>query len=515
SDNDPRSHFQREYSRLQPDQRDALHRQITVSSGSSSRSSASSVQLQEIGTQAIQQAPTRRDSAGRIERHETAMERIETHRTQASNTVGASLKSRTRTEGKPLPEFGAGKPYPPPLPAQEEYVVEFAGADDPLHGQNWPMKKKLIIGAVLAFDSLCATMGSSIFSPATRVIAPIYGVSTEVTTLATSLFVLGYAFGPMIWAPMSELYGRKLPIVISAFGFGVFGIGVAVAKDLQTIIICRFFAGFFGSAPLALVGAVFADIFSNEARGLAIAVFAATVFMGPFLAPFIGGFITTSYLGWRWTSYLSAIMGFTGLILVVFFVEESYPPVILVAKGRELRRRTKNWGIHAKQDEVEVNFRELVSQNISRPFRILFLEPIVLLVTIYLSFIYGLLYLFLTAYALVFQGVYHFNPGISGLTYFGMIGGVAIGFCVLVYLDKGYKAKLRANNNIPVPEWRLPYVIGGGLAFAVGLFWFGWTGYTGEVHWIVPTLSGLSTGCGIYLVFVGLLNYLIDAYLML
>ena len=209
----------------------------------------------------------------------------------------------------------------------------------------------------------------------------------EVGILATSLYVLGYAFGPIIWAPLSELYGRRVPIIIGAFGFGVFSIGVAVAKDLQTIMLCRFFSGIFGSCPLAVVAAVFSDMFDNAHRGLAIAVFSMTVFMGPLLGPFIGGFLTISYLGWRWTEYLTAIMAFTSCILAFFFQKESYPPVILVDKASELRRRTKNWGIHAKQEEVEVDFNELLTKNISRPLRILFTEPIVLLVSIYMSFL--------------------------------------------------------------------------------------------------------------------------------
>lgn len=196
-----------------------------------------------------------------------------------------------------------------------------------------------------------------------------------------------------MWAPISELYGRRPPLVIAAFGFSIFSIAVAVAKDIQTVMICRFFAGLCGSSPLAIVAAVFADMFSNELRGLAVAVFSATVFMGPLMAPFIGGFITQSYLGWRWTMYISSFMGFLTFGLLLLFLEETYPPVVLINKAAELRRRTKNWGIHAKQEEIEVDFKELIVKNVSRPMRILFTEPIVLLITIYMSFIYGLLYL--------------------------------------------------------------------------------------------------------------------------
>ena len=100
-----------------------------------------------------------------------------------------------------------------------------------------------------------------------------------------------------------------------------------------------------------------------------------------------------SYLGWRWTMYISSFMGFLTFALLLFFLEETYPPVVLINKAAELRRRTKNWGIHAKQEEIEVDFKELIIKNVSRPMRILFTEPIVLLITIYMSFIYGLLYL--------------------------------------------------------------------------------------------------------------------------
>ncbi|KAF2707952.1 MFS general substrate transporter [Pleomassaria siparia CBS 279.74] len=457
------------------------------------------------------------------ERNPEAIRRIETHRSQHRGTVGAqaqpstsrlsSTLSRRRTE-RPLPPLGAGKPYPPPLPDREEYVVEYDGHDDPLHSQNWSMKKKLCISVILAFDALSATMGSSIFSSAIGPVSRQFGVIEEVGTLGTSFFVFGYAFGPLLWAPLSELYGRRLPILISAFGFAIFSIAVAVGKDLQTVLICRFFAGLFGSCPLAVVAAVFADIYSNELRGLAIAVFSAMVFMGPLLAPFIGGFITSSSLGWRWTEYISSFMGFVSLLLLLFFMEETYPPVILMSKAKELRRRTKNWGIHAKQEEIEVDFKELIVRNVSRPMRLLFTEPIVLLLTIYMSFIYGLLYLFLTAYALVFQGKYGWSPGIAGLAYFGMVAGELICFGIVFFDNARYAKKLAANNNIPVPEWRLPIAMVGSPLFAAGLFWFGWTGYTGHVPWIVPVLSGLFTGFGIFSIFLSLLNYLVDSYLM-
>lgn len=118
-------------------------------------------------------------------------------------------------------------------------------------------------------------------------------------------------------------------------------------------------------------------MFNNRTRGLAVTVFSMTVFMGPLLAPFIGGFtVMNKNLGWRWTEYVVALMGFLALGLNVVFLEETYPPIVLVQKASELRRRTLNWGIHAKQEEIEVDFRELITKNFSRPLRLLVTEPI-------------------------------------------------------------------------------------------------------------------------------------------
>lgn len=196
-----------------------LSRQTTSSSTSSasSRSTAEGARLEEIRTARSTNTNTRprgytdstQQSSGTVlqrhptERHPVALTRIDTHRSQHAGTVGASQVpsrlSRTLTRRKterPLPSLGAGKPFPPLLPDREEYVVEFDGHDDPLHAQNWTMKKKLTMGVMLAFDALSASMGSSIFSSATAPVAAEFGVGREVGTLGTSLFVFGYAFGP-------------------------------------------------------------------------------------------------------------------------------------------------------------------------------------------------------------------------------------------------------------------------------------------------------------------------------
>ncbi|BCR88462.1 MFS transporter [Aspergillus chevalieri] len=448
-----------------------------------------------------------------ISRRPTQVElsRTETSQLHHQSTVRSRKARAPRDEWLP---FG-DKEFPPDLPDPEKYVVDFAGEYDPLHPHNWPTWRKIMQSAILTYSTITSSFCSAIFSSAVGSVSAQFGISTEVATLGIMLYVMGFASGPVLWAPASELYGRRWPMTIGLFGLSIFTIATATAKDVQTIMLTRFFAGFFGACPLAIVPAVFADLYNNKYRGAAIAVFAMGVFVGPFVSPFVGGFITMSYLGWRWTMYISAIMGFFATVLLLLLFRETYAPVVLMGKAATLRRQTRNWGIHAKQDEVEVDLKELLTNNFSRPFMMLITEPIVFLVTLYTSFIYGLMYALLGAYPVVFQGIYGMNLGVGSLSFIGLIIGELLGGAFTLMGHPAYVKKLQANNNMPVPEWRLPAATLGGTVFTMGLFWFGWTGFTKDIHWMAPIASGVFVGFGIYVIFLQCFNYLIDSYLHL
>ena len=123
---------------------------------------------------------------------------------------------------------------------------------------------------VLSYSTWVTTFASGVYSSGIPLVSKHFSVSAEVATLGVSLYVIGFATGPIIWGPFSELKGRRLPLVIAAFGSMVFQFAAAVSKDLQTLMICRFWAGFFGASPLAVAGAVFADLFPNKTRGLGV-----------------------------------------------------------------------------------------------------------------------------------------------------------------------------------------------------------------------------------------------------
>jgi MFS transporter, DHA1 family, multidrug resistance protein len=255
------------------------------------------------------------------------------------------------------------------------------------------------------------------------------------------------------------------------FGGGIFAISSAVAKDIQTLIICRFFSGLFGASQLSVVPSVLADLYNKTNRGIAITIYSLAVFGGPFLAPFIGGFIVTSPLGWRWTLYVPAFITFLGAFLDAVFLKETYAPCLLVNKAAEIRRQTHNWGIHSLQDEVELNIGNLVHEYFSRPLRMLVTEPIVLLISLYMSFIYGIVYALLEAYPYVFEDIHGMKPGVSGLTFIGLMVGQLFAGGFILSQRSSYVRKLAANHNTAIPEWRLAPTVVGAPVFAAGIFW--------------------------------------------
>lgn len=428
----------------------------------------------------------------------------------------ARIMSGSESEHKTaIPEMGDGRPRPPGLPDVKQYQVDFNGPDDPNHPFNWTSIRKLRVSASLALCSLTSTWGSSIYSIDNATLSQIFHVKPVVISLGISLYVLGFAAGPIFWSPLSELYGRKLPIVLSMLLFTCFTFATATGMNLQTVLICRFFSGLCGSAPLTVVAAAFADIYNNKSRGIAIDIFAMTVFCGPLLSPIVGGFVVESYLGWRWTLYITGILAGLSLLASVFLIEETYAPIILVKKAEIIRQRTDNWGVHAAHERVAIDLEQIITKNITRPIMMLVTEPIILLISVYNGFCYAILYLSLSSYPYTFTTKYKWPLEHSTLPYIGILVGMCINCTLLMtYYERNYNKLVDANGGQPVPEGRLEPMKPAGVIFGLGLIWFFWSAnYPEHVHWAVPTVSGIFTGYGLMGLFVPSINYIVDAYL--
>nr|POE46816.1 putative transporter c36.02c [Quercus suber] len=364
---------------------------------------------------------------------------------------------------------------------------------------------------MLGFTCFCVTFASSVFSPGTQASAQEFNVSPEVMVLGTSLIVLGMAFGPVIFGPLSELYGRKRPLFV---GFGIFTIcqiPVAVAPNVATILIFRFLQGVFGAAPLTIVGGALVDFWAPVDRGVAVSVFSCFSFAGPTFGPLLGGFVSeNATFGWRWTAWITLIMSLLFGVIAWLAYPESFGPVLLQAKAKKLRFATKDWAIHAPADEVEIDMAVILKKYLAKPFAMLALEPILLLITIYISFIYDL---FFETYPISFYGERGWSLGKSGLPFIAIIFGVILGGVVNVgFIKTRYTRILRDKGRVP-PEERLVPMMVGAVALPIGLFLFAWTSDP-SFNPTLQILAGVPAGMGIVLIFLQGFNYIIDVYMM-
>ncbi|KAL2163986.1 hypothetical protein VTH06DRAFT_3199 [Thermothelomyces fergusii] len=357
---------------------------------------------------------------------------------------------RTSPDHEPVLEDTKAKlttSSPPPL----EFIVGWdePETEDPNNPVNWPPMVKWANILILSTIGFLVPLVSSMMAPAVQLIMQDYGTtSTAFATFSVSVFVLGFASGPLLWAPLSELSGR-LPVYHAAsLLFLVSTLCCAHAPGPGAFLALRFLSGFAGAAPIANGSGSIADLVPREQEGQIAIV----------------------------------------TIISFCILRETYPPVLLERKAARLRRATGDVRYRSKLASG-VGSAELFRQSIVRPSRMLLCRPAVTILCAYVAVLYGTLYLLFATYAFVFGSVYAFPPSAAGL----------------------HAAAAAAAAATPEDRLPLAVALPGALAFPAGLFLYGW-GVEGRAHWAAPLLGTAVTGFGSVIVFVGVQTYLIDAF---
>ena len=179
---------------------------------------------------------------------------------------------------------------------------DWTGPDDPENPQNWPLWQRIYHTTIPALYGFAVTFASSVYSPAVPEVAEKFGVSSTVALLGLSLYVLGLGFGPVLAAPLSETKGRRVVYLLSLPISALFILGAGLSNSFASLVICRFFAGFFGGPTLAVGAGTNVDIWPPVRRAVATSWFIMAPFFGPAIGPAVGGF-SAQYKGWRWTQW--------------------------------------------------------------------------------------------------------------------------------------------------------------------------------------------------------------------
>ncbi|KAL2285021.1 hypothetical protein FJTKL_08547 [Diaporthe vaccinii] len=336
-------------------------------------------------------------------------------------------------------------------------VVHFSN-EDPEDPRNWPRWKKwLMIGPILLID-LSVSWGASGFSPASKKFAEDFGLPSGLGTLGLSAYVLGLAFGPMTLAPLSEYYGRRPVYIYSYFVYLCLLAASAVAPNLAVFLPVRLLSGYFASVTIANFGGTIADLYHPHDTGPAMSLYLWAATCGSPSGFFMMSFVA-QHRGWRdvfWA--LLAICGSLWVIMTasLIYCGETRHSILLARRVEHERKLNSGGGnIDIPENMKQRSAKDLFAITLARPFRFLGTELIIVCAAVYNGYLYGLSFLFNTAFALVFGHGHGFDTIGVGVCFLGLVVGISLGPFANIWQEKHYQKLVDESGGKNVPEARV------------------------------------------------------------
>lgn len=390
-------------------------------------------------------------------------------------------------------------------------LVDFDGEDDEEDPHNWPNKIRYLQVLLIFIIGLVCPMSSSMHAPAIEDIKASFDTSKQVVIAAQAGFVCMLGIGPLFFAPMSETFGRR-PIFLGNLAmFTLMQIPSALAPNIESFIVFRTLSGFFGSVGVANGGGTVSDLFRAHERATVLGCYLLAPLLGPTLGPFVGGLIS-AHTNWRWLFWFQLILSAVVWVICYFLLYETCGPIVLQFKKQKLEEENegKKYKIKGQSD---TSIGQKISGNATRACKILFRQPIVLVMSTYQALIFSTMYSLYTNYSSIWSNPpYDFNKIQVSISYLAP----AVGFCltaaiVVPFIDRIYNRLSQQNDGEGKPEYRLPLANIGALCLPISLLWFGWT-VEYEYNWPVPLSAMLFFGASQVSIFNTVQNYYIDAF---
>ncbi|VBB81835.1 Putative transporter [Podospora comata] len=395
-----------------------------------------------------------------------------------------------------------------------DYEVTIS-TDDPEHPMNWPFWYRAYTIITVSYSTWVVVLYSTSYTATLPKIMDEFDITSKpIATLGLTTYLLGLAAGSVIVAPMSELYGRRPVYLVCLAAFIVLIIPCGLADSLSEMVIVRFFGALFGSAMISNSPGTVVDISSDKYLALCMSLWSIAPLNGPVTGPLIGGFVN-DYLGWRWGNWLAIILSGIAFFLT-FFVRESYLPTLIKQKAARRRKETGDENWWCKYDQRSVSTWGLLKLNLSRPFILAVTEPILWCFNIWISVIYGILYLCFIAYPIIFTQHRGWSPSLTGLSFLG----IGLGTLLSIFLEPLWRKMINSspkrdplNPSRPAPEATALIMCVGAVLTPIGQLVFSWTSLPASIHPSISLLFGsVPFGMGNTLSFIYGSNYLAGAY---
>lgn len=252
------------------------------------------------------------------------------------------------------------------------------------------------------------------------------------------------------------------------------------------------------------------DLANPDYLAFTLSMWSIAPMNAPSVGGIVGGFVFEN-LGWRWSNWIILIAGGVGIALMAT-CRETYAPTILKRKAARLRKETGDprWWC---QYDARVSPLQLLKTNMARPFTLAVTEPILWSLNLWVSLVYGVLYLCFVAYPIVFSQHRGWSPGIAGLAFVGIGTGTMIGILSEPLVRRIVNAQpIDPKTGKPVPEANALIMAIGSILTPIGQLIFSWTCLPTSIHWAIPIACGIPFAIGNTLIFIYSANYLAGAY---
>lgn len=421
---------------------------------------------------------------------------------------------KVETHADPNTTYNDNDPWKYPTDAETGLrLVEFVPGDKG-NPKNIGTGRKWLYTFLLGSICFVVALGSAIVTGDLEAPVEYFGVSQEVIILSTvTVFVIGFGVGPCLFAPLSEEVGRKPVYTVTLALALIFILPCGLAQNIATLLIGRLLDGIFFSAPMTLIGGSLADIWEASERGKAMAIFSAAPFLGPVMGPIFGGLLGDYTDTWRWVYWAFLIIASVFIAIFTVVVPETHTNTILKRRAKKLRKNTGDDTYKALCELKPRKFLEVAKVSLLRPF-ILLSELIVFLITLYMSVVYGLLYMFFFAYPVVYMEDKGWLASKTGVMFIPIGVGVLLATAVAPFINNDYNKRAqpyRDRGELPPPELRLIPMMMACWFVPIGLFSFAWSSYP-HISWAGPCFSGLAVGFGFCTLYNPANNYIVDSY---
>ncbi|KAK3680242.1 hypothetical protein LTR78_000620 [Recurvomyces mirabilis] len=382
--------------------------------------------------------------------------------------------------------------------------------EDKENPRQWTRVHKMTNVFIIALMSILSPLASSMFTPGIEQIAESLETNTQTVIGCTTGFVIMLGVGPLILAPLSETFGRRIVYLVCFTIFTLLQIPSALAPNIATLIAMRTLSGLFGSVGIANGGGTISDMFPPKQRAGIFGWYLLGPLLGPTLGPLFGGIIVQR-LDWRWIFWVLTIVCAANTIAGYIFLKETFAPVLLQRRKQRLENEENTWNKYRLENEDDRPFWRKLASSLARPPRILF-QPIVLTMSTYQALIFGTTYSIYTNMQPIYQGEYGFNTEQVGLLYLGPgLGFLAAVWFLVPRIDTVYNRLTEKNGGKARPEFRLPLANIGAILIPISLFWFAWT-VEYHMHWIASISATFFYGLGQVMILNTTQNYYIDSF---